>query len=244
MESPRHEVVIDTAIADAYEAVAKARQALAQAQKHLDWSIKNNRVFDIEKNECVRDSKRAAYADAVELMEVREMAYEGWSRFFLVTNTNGHIHSSMSCSTCFADTDFAWLPELSGLTEADAVAEYGEILCSVCFKSAPVEWTTGTNKKVAAERELHKALVAIERSPEGKKLKSLRSSLSSKQYSLENAQRDIARLADWGDSEPVAYVVKAAAEAPAKIAKLEKQIAKYNEKIEAAQAALEEALKG
>jgi hypothetical protein len=83
-----------------------------------------------------------------------------WSRFFLVLNTNGHIHRDMSCSTCFITTDFGWLPELSGLTEADAVEQQGEILCSVCFPSAPVEWTNGrsnTDKAAKSEREAAKA---------------------------------------------------------------------------------------
>lgn len=83
-----------------------------------------------------------------------------WSRFFLVTNSNGHIHSSTSCHTCHWNTDFRWLPTLSGLTEAEAVAEHGEILCSVCFPSAPVEWTNGeskASKEAKAERAAAKA---------------------------------------------------------------------------------------
>ena len=83
-----------------------------------------------------------------------------WSRFFLVLNTNGHIHRDMSCSTCFITTDFGWLPELSGLTEAAAVEQQGEILCSVCFPSAPVEWTNGrsnSDKAAKAERDAAKA---------------------------------------------------------------------------------------
>ena len=83
-----------------------------------------------------------------------------WSRFFLVTNTNGHIHSSTACSTCRFDTDFRWLPTLSGLTEVEAVEAHGEILCSVCFPSAPVEWTNGeskASKEAKAERAAAKA---------------------------------------------------------------------------------------
>ena len=59
-------------------------------------------------------------------------------------NHGGHIHSTMACSTCRPTTVFAWLPELSGLSEKDAVEAYGPLLCSVCFPSAPVEWTVGT----------------------------------------------------------------------------------------------------
>lgn len=71
--------------------------------------------------------------------------YTDWSRFYLVT-PKGHIHSSMYCSTCYDSTHFVWLPELSGLTEADAVEQHGAILCTVCYPSAPVEWTNGYDK--------------------------------------------------------------------------------------------------
>jgi hypothetical protein len=83
-----------------------------------------------------------------------------WSRFFLVTNSNGHIHRSTSCSTCFSTTEYAWLTDLSGRSEAEAVEALGEILCSVCFPSAPVEWTNGESnevKRTRAEREAAKA---------------------------------------------------------------------------------------
>lgn len=74
-----------------------------------------------------------------------------WNRFFLVTSSAGHIHSGMNCSTCRPTTEFAWLPTVSGLTEVEAVAEHGPTLCSVCFPSAPVEWTltVGQAKKLA-----------------------------------------------------------------------------------------------
>ena len=71
-----------------------------------------------------------------------------WSRFFLVQNVGGHIHSSMNCSTTFPTTRWAWLPQLSGLTEADAVADQGTRLCSICYPTAPVEWTVGLPKVV------------------------------------------------------------------------------------------------
>jgi hypothetical protein len=70
-----------------------------------------------------------------------------WSRFFVVPG--GHIHESMNCSTCNKEgkpTRFGWLPKLSGLTEKDAVEAHGTILCSVCFPTAPVEWTVGPQK--------------------------------------------------------------------------------------------------
>lgn len=69
-----------------------------------------------------------------------------WNRFFLVLG--GHIHASQTCAggTIRPTTQVGWLPNLSGLTEADAVAAHGTILCSHCFPSAPVEWTVGLAK--------------------------------------------------------------------------------------------------
>lgn len=78
-----------------------------------------------------------------------EFAAKPWSRFFLVTSsTGGHIHRSMNCSTCHLRTTYAWLPNLSGLTEKDAVAAHGPLLCTVCYPSAPLDWTRGLEKKV------------------------------------------------------------------------------------------------
>ena len=63
-----------------------------------------------------------------------------WPRYFPCLSAGGHIHSSLRCSTCRWDTLMGWTPQLSGKTEAEAVAELGPVLCSVCFPSAPVEW--------------------------------------------------------------------------------------------------------
>jgi len=75
-----------------------------------------------------------------------------WSRFFLVTSSDGRIHSSRSCSTCRPTTEYGWLPRLSGRTEAEAVNEHGPLLCSVCFPTAPVEWTHKPERSHCAGR--------------------------------------------------------------------------------------------
>lgn len=177
----RYEVEVDTYLAEAYKALAKARQSLDWASGSLRRSVGQTRrrgntwsgtldeavetasAFPVDasahKLKPLSDYRDAAAAvdDAVARVERWNTLYTGWSRFFLVTNTNGHIHSSMNCSTCFPSTQFAWLPTLSGLTEADAVADQGEILCSVCFPSAPSEWTTSVAKATLAEREVRAA---------------------------------------------------------------------------------------
>lgn len=182
---------IDTLLASLFESraryVAEARQALGYvASTVTTFEERRNKVtLTVEEiRERATDRRDieflAKYDAAVEAaqwvtkgIEPVEGVFEdrGWSRFFLVNNSNGHIHSSMNCSTCFIDTDFSWLPELSGLTEAEAVEAYGCILCSVCFPSAPVEWTNGISKAdqaakderaaAKAEREAAKAAKAI-----------------------------------------------------------------------------------
>jgi hypothetical protein len=101
------------------------------------------------------------------LVELRAIyAEHQWSRFFLVDNSNGHIHSTMACGTCFPTTQFRWVTSLSGQTEVEAVGELGEILCSVCYPSAPVAWREGESKAVKtarADREAKKAAAAAKK---------------------------------------------------------------------------------
>lgn len=83
-----------------------------------------------------------ALREARQAVDSHEAGYAGWSRFFLVTSSSGHVHSSQRCCTCHKGrqaTRFALVPALSGSTEAEAVAELGPALCSVCYPSAPVE---------------------------------------------------------------------------------------------------------
>ena len=93
-----------------------------------------------------------------------EQLYTGWSRFFLVTSSSGHIHSSMNCSSCRPTTAYAWLPELSGQSEIEAVAGHGPALCSVCFESAPVDYVGGKISQSDAEmvRDSGKSLAIIQ----------------------------------------------------------------------------------
>lgn len=89
-------------------------------------------------------AKLAPLADAEKPLEAEYLSRGRWTRFFLVTSSDGgHIHRSMDCSTCTHTTQYMWMPEFSGMTMAEAIAEWdkrksAEILCSVCFPDAPV----------------------------------------------------------------------------------------------------------
>lgn len=240
----RREVEIDTAIANASEVLDKAHRNAAFYEKHRN-GFKGEEKLD--EAVTARDEAFRAFSEA-------SAKYEGWSRFFIVNNAGGHIHWTMSCSTCYPTTDFGWLPNLSGLTEADAVEEWGGILCSVCFPSAPVEHTNGVNKKTAAEKAFNKAIAEINRTPEGKKVKKADELVRRKEYLIESIESNTARLREtletYRDSESFVAAGEPAertariAENDARVAKTRKELARAEAKLEAATAVLMEALNG
>lgn len=125
---------IDTRIAAAWEKFYNARDLVAKYEKWVAYypadSAQGMRYrFKFED----ANAKMQAAKDEVAAMEKNE--YRGWTRFFLVQ----HIHNTMHCSSFRWNTRIGWLPNVSGLTEQEAVAEYGATLCTKCFKSAPVE---------------------------------------------------------------------------------------------------------
>jgi len=140
---------------DAYEAGHRAagdvkiRPHAPASNRDARWSLQRFQVVAKLRREgspalAVIDQARAQFeaaeAELDRLEDVRR-ASGNWQRFYLVTG--GHIHASRSCHTLRPSTNFGWLPELSGEDEESAVLAHGPLLCTVCFPSAPVEWTRG-----------------------------------------------------------------------------------------------------
>lgn len=87
-------------------------------------------------------------ADQVTPMEAEYRARGRWTRFYLVTSSAGHIHSNTACSHQ-GRTTYGWLPQYSGMGEAEALNKLGSagnILCTKCFPNAPVEYTKAPEK--------------------------------------------------------------------------------------------------
>lgn len=82
-------------------------------------------------------TSRQAAQDARQAVLNHEANYTGWDRFWLVTSSPGHVHSSRNCQSCKFTTTYALVPFLSAQTEAEAVETFGPAMCSVCFPSAP-----------------------------------------------------------------------------------------------------------
>ncbi len=99
----------------------------------------------------------------------------GWTRYFLVHNSNGHVHRERSCSTCFATTQYLWITELSDCDEAKMVEHYGSDACTVCFPNAPTlpGFATSRTSREKAERKAAREAKVAEKAAkeEAKKIK-------------------------------------------------------------------------
>jgi hypothetical protein len=167
----RREVVIDRRLGANWAAQYATRERIAAERDHLRRALRATKRENVEeaahalvadpdaapwkRSEVERSLERLATARA-DLARLQaeaapdEAAYDRapWPRFFLVE----HIHKSQWCHTLRPTTKIGWLPDLSGLTEAEAVAAHGAILCTHCFPSAPVEWTNGHEVAAAAKK--------------------------------------------------------------------------------------------
>jgi hypothetical protein len=85
-----------------------------------------------------------------------------WTRAFLVINSNGHVHSSMDCNTCFATTRYNWLIQYSNDDEKTIVEDAGQDACTVCYPSAPAEVLNRPSRIVTADK-IAKAQAKAER---------------------------------------------------------------------------------
>jgi len=72
-----------------------------------------------------------------------------WTRAFLVINSNGHVHSSMDCSTCFATTRYNCAPTASGEFLTYKEGKWTRVIKTE--RSAVTEWF---NLQWTIEREI------------------------------------------------------------------------------------------
>jgi hypothetical protein len=88
--------------------------------------------------------------------EIRELDaiynQDPWTRAFLVINSNGHVHSSLDCSTCFSTTRYNWLVQYSNDDENTIVEDAGQDACTVCYPSAPAEVLNRPSRIVTADK--------------------------------------------------------------------------------------------
>lgn len=147
-----HAREVDTEVARLWGEFWKVQNQIVQllgwAEDKRKWAKKpynqNERYQAEAEAEIVKytDQAEALMPEANSLkqaaMDYDKANYGGWTRFYLVQ----HIHNSTYCPSFRPTTRVGWLPDVSGLTEAEAVAAHGETLCTKCFPDAPVALTT------------------------------------------------------------------------------------------------------
>ena len=110
------------------ESIAKYEQKIASAQKII-----------VEINSAIKSLDNIYDQDP-------------WTRAFLVVNNNGHVHSSLNCSTCFDTTRYQWLVQYSNDDENTIVEDAGKDACTICYPSAPADVLNRASRIVTADK--------------------------------------------------------------------------------------------
>jgi hypothetical protein len=141
---------IDTEIARLMGSIRDQRNAIDRARKTIamehrfpapDGSVNTRRI-----GQC-----QAIIGAATQVMERLEAQVvpldaeysrrDGWTRYFLVDNDNGHVHydaSDRRCSRTPATIHY-WLTSESGKTAEEVIEQAGSAICTLCFPDAPVD---------------------------------------------------------------------------------------------------------
>ena len=112
------------------------------------------RVDEIEKAiEKIAVIKSEISAVNVEIAKLNKIYNQDpWTRAFLVLASNGHVHSSMDCNTCFPTTRYNWLVQYSNDDENTIVEDAGQDACTICYPSAPAEVLNRPSRIVTADK--------------------------------------------------------------------------------------------
>ena len=159
-------VKIDTELSSLYDKRWALVIKLESAEDTKKFYEKHypNRVEEIAKHEkeiqIIKANIREVYFEICKLEEIYDQ--DPWTRAFLVINSNGHVHSSMDCNTCFPTTRYQWLVQYSNDDEKTIVEDAGEDACTICYPSAPAEVLNRPSRIVTADK-IAKAKAKAER---------------------------------------------------------------------------------
>jgi hypothetical protein len=153
-------VKIDTELADLYDQIWVINNQILSYQDYIKSTESSRYMNDADKvshiakynqkiDELVAQRKPLSSRRS-ELMEIYKN--DPWTRAFLVINSNGHVHSSMGCSTCFDTTRYTWLVQYSNDDEATIVSDAGQDACTVCYPSAPADILNRPSRIVTADK--------------------------------------------------------------------------------------------
>jgi hypothetical protein len=135
-------------------------------------------VTRIEESIAKYEGKRAGVQLLIDPIDEEFAARGGWTRFFITTGSNPHVHSHMGCSTCYPRTRFGWLTDHSGMSEEEIVELAGDEACTVCFPTAPVADRNAPRQNQLETPEGRVARVAREEEKAAREAKKIASSIA------------------------------------------------------------------
>lgn len=159
-------VKIDTQLSELHDQRFKFLFELESALDTKEFYQKHypTRVEEITKYEnkiaSIREKIFKVGNQILELNKIYDQ--DPWTRAFLVLASNGHVHKSQDCSTCFDTTRFLWLIQYSNDNEQTIVEDAGQDACTVCYPSAPAEVLNRPSRIVTADK-IAKAQAKAER---------------------------------------------------------------------------------
>ena len=112
------------------------------------------RVDEITKQESkIESARKKIFEVGCQILDLNEIYdQDPWTRAFLVLASNGHVHSSMDCNTCFPTTRYNWLVQYSNDDENTIVEDAGQDACTICYPSAPAEVLNRPSRIVTADK--------------------------------------------------------------------------------------------
>jgi hypothetical protein len=146
-------VKIDTELSSWDEKRWLVNSKILDAEDSIEFYVKHfpSRVGEIQKRIAeLREQKAKIQAEINKLDAIYNQ--DPWTRAFLVINSNGHVHSSMDCNTCFPTTRYNWLVQYSNDDENTIVEDAGQDACTICYPSAPAEVLNRPSRIVTADK--------------------------------------------------------------------------------------------
>ena len=149
-------VKIDTELSSWYDKRwdLSSKLDIAEGTKEFYEKHYPTRVDEIEKAiEKITGIESEISAVNVEIAKLNKIYNQDpWTRAFLVLASNGHVHSSMDCNTCFPTTRYNWLVQYSNDDENTIVEDAGKDACTICYPSAPAEVLNRPSRIVTADK--------------------------------------------------------------------------------------------
>jgi hypothetical protein len=126
-----------------------AQESQGFYEKHYPTRIEEIAKYEI-KISVIREKLFKVGSQILDLNAIYDQ--DPWTRAFLVLASNGHVHSSMDCNTCFPTTRYNWLVQYSNDDESTIVEDAGQDACTICYPSAPAEVLNRPSRIVTADK--------------------------------------------------------------------------------------------